>query len=115
MPTLVKCRNILNYLKAEVLSVPVDDSGLIEAARKLHIPDKLCLLLLVDSFLGFRGDPKDLMASPIMQKLLKNKLIKKTRTTRIMEANYDLGWAEYVSPLANIYHLVSSPRHSFLL
>ncbi|KAF7511943.1 hypothetical protein GJ744_003176 [Endocarpon pusillum] len=86
MPTLVKCRKVLKYLEAQKLGVPVDDSGLVEA-------------------LQFRGDPKDLMTSPIMQTLLKNKLIKKNHADRILENNYEVAWAEYVNPLANIYHL----------
>ncbi len=115
MPVLVKCRNILNYLKAEVLSVHVDDMGLLEASGELQIPNRLYILLLVDNYLGFTGDPEDLMNSPIMQTLFQNKLIKKTRGNRIMENNYDRGWAEYVNPLASVFHHVSSPRHSSLL
>ena len=49
MPNLVKCRNILKYLKAQKFAVPVDDNGLAEALRKLHILDGLCLVLLVDT------------------------------------------------------------------
>lgn len=38
MRILVKTRNILSYLKAKVLGVRVDDSGLREAARKCTCP-----------------------------------------------------------------------------
>lgn len=72
------------------------------------MPDELYLLRLVDSNLGFTGDPKDLLTSPFMQTLLQMNLIKKTRADRIKEGNYNLGYEEYVNPLASIYHLVSS-------
>lgn len=115
MPTLVKCRKILKYLEAQKLGVPVDDSGLVEALGELHISMGYASYCLLTNYLGFEGDPKDLMANPIMQTLLKNKLIKKNHVGQIVEINYEVGWAENVNPLANIYHLVSSPRHESLL
>lgn len=107
MHVTVACRNVLNYLYVKANSVTVDDMGLLEAARKLLRILSPLLLLLFDTHLGFKGDPKDLMNSEVMQTLLERKLIVGPFVDRITTCNEPRGWSEYVTPVAGISHHVS--------
>jgi hypothetical protein len=107
MPVLVACRNALNYIYTNGFSADNNYRGLAKAMRELLASLLFCSVPLFNTYLGFKGDPKDVMKSKVMQILFRQNLFETSPRLRVIQTNIQKGTAEYLNPLASLFHHVS--------